>query len=124
MRLYVLVALGGAVGSIGRFWLATAMARLTGPGFPWGTVLINIAGSFLIGWLASLTALGRVQGADPLRAFAMVGVCGGFTTFSSFSLQTVDLLRDAQYFGAAVNICLSVVICLAATFAGLALGRL
>jgi CrcB protein len=123
IRLYALVAAGGAIGSIGRFWLAGAVARLTGPQFPWGTILINILGSCLIGWLAGITVLGRMQNTESLRAFAMAGVCGGFTTFSSFSLQTVELLREGQPLQAAANVATSVGCCLAATFFGIWLAR-
>lgn len=122
MRLYALVAVGGAIGSVGRFWLAGAVARLTGP-FPWGTVLINILGSCLIGWLAGITVYGRMHHTDSLRAFAMAGVCGGFTTFSSFSLQTVELLREGQPGQAAANVIGSVVLCVAATALGLWLAK-
>ncbi len=123
IRLYALVAVGGAIGSVGRFWLAGAVARLTGPDYPWGTILINILGSCLIGWLAGFAVLGRVQNPDSLRAFAMAGVCGGFTTFSSFSLQTLQLLRDGHPLGAAANVAMSVCLCLAATGFGLWLSR-
>ncbi len=123
MRLYALVAVGGAIGSAGRFWLAGAVARLTGPAFPWGTVLINILGSCLIGWLAGISIHGRVADAAGLRAFAMAGVCGGFTTFSSFSLQTLELLREGQPGQAAANAIGSVVLCVAATALGLWLAR-
>ncbi len=123
IQLYALVALGGAIGSVGRFWLAGAVARLTGPGFPWGTVLINILGSCLIGWLAGFTVYGRAQQAESLRAFAMAGVCGGFTTFSSFSLQTLELLRGGHPWGAAANVVFSVILCVTATALGLWLAR-
>jgi CrcB protein len=122
-KLYALVALGGAIGSVGRFWLALVVARLTGPDFPWGTILINILGSCLIGWLAGLAVSGRMPHADSLRAFAMAGVCGGFTTFSSFSLQTVELLREGQNWAAAANAIASVILCMLATTLGLWLAR-
>ncbi len=124
IQLYGLVAVGGAIGSVGRFWLAGAIARLTGTGFPWGTVLINILGSCLIGWLAGALVTGRSTGADSLRAFAMAGVCGGFTTFSSFSLQTLELLTDGHPWQAAANVCVSVLLCVMATAFGLWLSRL
>ena len=119
MASYVLIGLGGALGSLLRAWVAMAMARLTGPEFPWGTILINIAGSFLIGFVAALTATdGRTQGLAELRTFLMVGFCGGFTTFSSFSLQSFDLLRSGAWGRALLNIALSVLLCLGAVFAG------
>ena len=118
IRIYALVGLGGALGSMARLWLATAVLRLTGAGFPWGTVLINIIGSLVIGWLAGGLALGR----PGVAAFAMAGLCGGFTTFSAFSLQSVELLRGGRYLEAAANMCVSVVLCVCAAFAGLQVG--
>jgi fluoride exporter len=115
---YLWVALGGALGTIGRFWVAAAIARLTGPAFPWGTLLINVLGSFIIGVFAHLTANGS---AWPLgfgiRIFVMVGLCGGFTTFSSFSLQAMELLRSRLQWGLAY-IALSVGLCLGSTWMG------
>jgi len=123
MKLYALVAVGGAIGSVGRFWMAMAVGRLTGPAFPWGTLLINILGSGLIGWLAGLSLASRMPYDGSMRAFTMVGLCGGFTTFSAFSLQTVELLREGQPLAAAANACASVLLCLLATMAGLWLAR-
>ena len=115
---YLWVALGGAVGTIGRFWVAAAMARLTGPALPWGTLLINVLGSFVIGLFAHLTVAG---GTWPIplniRIFVMVGLCGGFTTFSSFSLQAMELLRSRLQWGLAY-IALSVGLCLGSTWIG------
>ena len=123
IRLYALVAAGGAVGSAGRFWIAGVVARLTGPDFPWGTVLINIVGSFDIGVLAAQLIHGRMHGTASLQALTMSGLCGGFTTFSAFSLQTVDLLREGHPWWAAANVVASVTLCVAASSAGLVLGR-
>ncbi len=124
MIAYLLVAAGGAFGSVARFWVATVIGRLTGPAFPWGTILINVTGSFVIGWFGALTAAGgRYPAGNDTRAFVMAGICGGFTTFSAFSLQTVDLLRAGETARAAANVGLSVAICLAATFLGVALAR-
>ena len=112
------IALGGALGSVARHWL-TVLAAPVGHGLPWGTIFINAAGSFAIGFFGTLTAEG---GRSPLpeaaRLFFMVGVCGGFTTFSSFSLQTLDLLRGGASVRAAANVLLSVLLCLAAVAAG------
>jgi CrcB protein len=118
MITYVLVAVGGALGSVGRFWLGIAMIRLTGASFPWGTILINILGSFVIGWYGA-----RYPVSNDARAFVMAGLCGGFTTFSAFSLQTAELLRAGEAGRAVANIFLSVGACLVATLVGLALGR-
>jgi CrcB protein len=116
---YFWVGLGGALGSIGRYWLAMAVALVTGPAFPWGTILINIAGSFIIAFFGTLTGTGGVMAVPTdARAFVMIGICGGFTTFSSFSLQTLDLAREGRWIPALANIAMSVVLCLAAVTAG------
>jgi len=116
---YLWIALGGALGSVSRAWISVAMLRITGPQFPWGTVLINVVGSFVIGFFGTLTAAdGRFAVPADARAFVMVGVCGGFTTFSSFSLQTLELARDGRSGQALGNVGLSVVCCLVAVAAG------
>ncbi len=119
---YALIALGGAIGSVARAWLGTALAALTGPAFPWGTIAINVLGSFVIGLFGTLTATdGRFAASFDTRAFVMVGLCGGFTTFSSFSLQTLELLRDGRAGQALGNAVLSVALCLAGVAAGCSL---
>ncbi len=119
---YALVALGGALGSVARAWLGTALVALTGPAFPWGTIAINVLGSLVIGFFGTLTATdGRFALPFDARAFVMVGVCGGFTTFSSFSLQTLELLRDHRAGQALGNVVLSVLLCLAGVAAGYSL---
>jgi CrcB protein len=116
---YLWVAIGSALGGMTRYWMATAMAALTGPQFPWGTILINILGSFIIGLFATLTGIeGRLSVAFDTRVFVMTGICGGFTTFSAFSLQTLDLARDGRWLPAAGNVALSVVLCLTAVALG------
>lgn len=121
MLTYLYIAVGGAIGSVGRAWITIVMTRLVGADFPWGTIFINISGSFVIGFFAALTASdGRFQVPADLRTFVMVGLCGGFTTFSSFSLQTLDLLRDGKPTAALANIAVSVVLCLFAVAAGYA----
>ncbi len=120
---YLWVALGGALGSVARYWMTNWVAMLTGPRFPWGTIIINIVGSFVIGFVAYLTTpIGRVPISFDVRAFVLAGICGGFTTFSSFSLQTLELARTGYWFQAGANIVLSVVLCLAAVWAGYAIG--
>lgn len=119
MVTYLWIALGGALGSASRAWVAVTMLKIIGPQFPWGTVLINIVGSFIIGFFGTLTASdGRFGAPSDIRAFVMVGICGGFTTFSSFSLQTLDLLRDGRPGQALGNIALSVALCLLSVAAG------
>jgi len=126
---YVLIGVGGALGSVARAWLTLAMARIAGAAFPWGTILINVLGSFVIGFFGTLTggADGRFAAGAEARAFVMIGLCGGFTTFSSFSLQTLELLRHGRAGPALANVGLSVAVCLAAVAAGhygaAALGR-
>jgi fluoride exporter len=114
----LVVALGGALGAISRYWFALAAAGIS-RNLPWGTILINIIGSFIIGFFGSLTvAHGRLPASENLRLFVLVGVCGGFTTFSSFSLQTLDLLRGGAVGRACLNIGISVMFCLLAVAAG------
>lgn len=121
---FLWVALGGAIGSIGRYWLAAAVAALTGPRFPWGTLLVNIAGSFIIGWFGALTAAsGPLVVPANIRLFVMVGICGGFTTFSSFSLQTFELLQSGELVPAAGYVLGSVALCLLSVWFGILLGR-
>ncbi len=116
---YVYVAIGGALGSMGRYGFGLAASRWFGDAFPWGTIAINIIGSFVIGFFAALTMPdGALPASANMRTFVMVGICGGFTTFSSFSLQTLSLARDGNWFAAMGNIVLSVVCCLLAVTAG------
>lgn len=118
---YVWVAIGGALGSAARYACSLAAARWVGAGFPWGTLFVNVAGSFAIGVLAALVATdGRpLLGADA-RTFLIVGVLGGFTTFSSFSLETFELARGGALGAAALNVALSLVLCLAGVWLGFA----
>ena len=125
MGAWIGVAVGGAMGSVARFWLANAMTALTGPRFPWGTLLINVVGSFVIGLVAGISLPPARFAVHPdIRIFLMTGVCGGFTTFSAFSLQTLNLLQAGEpipAFGYAAG---SVLLCVIATWCGWALGQL
>lgn len=97
-RLYVAIALGGALGSVARHLCALAGIALLGPPFPWGTLGVNVTGSFLIGLYAALTGPdGRIFATPALRQGVMVGFCGGFTTFSVFSLESIRLLEAGQW---------------------------
>jgi CrcB protein len=119
MALYLLIALGGALGSVARFFLGGVVSNHFGETFPWGTLVVNIAGSFIIGFFATLTGPeGRVFASGPTRLFFMTGVCGGFTTFSSFSLQTLALAREGEWFRAGANTLGSVALCLVAVWLG------
>jgi CrcB protein len=125
MGAWVAVAVGGAIGSVGRFWLTIVMTGLTGPRFPWGTLLINVVGSMVIGLVAGLTLTPARVGMHPdIRIFLMTGVCGGFTTFSAFSLQTLELMQTGDVVPALGYAVGSVVLCVLATYGGWALGRL
>jgi CrcB protein len=118
---YFWVGLGSAIGGISRYWLSLAVMAVTGPAFPWGTILINILGSFVIGLFGTLTEPGgTVNVPTDARIFVMVGICGGFTTFSAFSLQTLDLARAGRWPYAAANVALSVALCLIAVWVGFA----
>src|ERR1700678_548592 len=112
---YILVAFGGALGSVLRFFLANFCNVQVGGTFPWGILIVNVTGSFLIGFLFSITEPGGRWFASPAtRDFLMVGLCGGYTTFSSFSLNTLNLARDGDWLRAGGNVLGSVAFCLAA----------
>jgi CrcB protein len=116
---YLCVALGGAIGSVGRYWTGLVTSRAWGDAFPWGTIVINILGSFVIGFFAVGTLPDGPLPADAnLRMFVMVGLCGGYTTFSSFSLQTLTLIKAGDWVGAVGNTVLSVLLCLVAVALG------
>jgi CrcB protein len=119
----LVVALGGALGSLGRYGLTELAQRLLGTGFPWGTLLVNVTGSALIGALAGGLVPERILAPTLVRELLVIGVCGGYTTFSSFSLQTLQLLQAGEPLRAAANVLLSVALCLAATYAGFVLAR-
>src|ERR1700722_16245094 len=101
---YLWVTIGSAIGGLLRYALTRLMIPVS-HGVPWGTILINVLGSFVIGFFGTLTLqTGRYPASDNLRAFVMIGICGGFTTFSSFSLQTLDLLRSGAWGKALANV--------------------
>ncbi len=116
---YLWLFIGGGLGSIARLAGSGLVARLFGDTFPWGTILVIISCSFMIGLFASLTSSGgRWLVAPSIRQFFMIGICGGYTTFSSFSLQTLSLADDGQWFKAGANVVFSVVLCLLAVWLG------
>jgi len=116
------VAMGGAVGAAGRYFVGVQALRLFGPGFPWGTFTVNIAGSLAMGLLAGLFAH-RLQVSHEVKIFLMTGVLGGFTTFSAFSLDVSVLVARKDYIMSAVYIIGSVSLSIAALFIGLRLAR-
>lgn len=119
MMTYLWIALGGAFGSMARYASNNLVAGWLGAHFPWGTLFINILGSFVIGFFGALTGPGgRLFVPNDGRLFVMVGICGGFTTFSSFSLQTLDLIRDGHWMRAGLNVVGSVALCLIAVTVG------
>jgi fluoride exporter len=123
---YLAVGVGSALGGVGRFWIAGLIGQRFGETFPWGTIFVNGSGSFVIGVLAAwMAADGAGSGKlSPLAAqFFMVGVCGGYTTFSAFSLQTLKLLQTGAYGQAGANVALSLLACLVAVWLGFLAGQ-
>lgn len=122
MNSYLLVTLGGGLGALARFVLSGWIARRFGETFPLGTLVINVSGSFLIGLIATAAGDGgRYFLSANWRQFLMIGVLGGYTTFSSFSLQTLTLALDGEWFSAGLNAVLSLVLCLLGVWLGHAL---
>lgn len=116
---YLWIALGSALGGMARYACSSFIARAYGEVFPWGTLTVNIIGSAIIGFFAVFSGPdGRVIVSPDLRTFVMVGFCGGYTTFSSFSLQTLNLLREGDFPQALLNIGLSLGLCLVAVWLG------
>ena len=125
MLSYMWVAIGGALGTTARYWLSGVVARSVGETFPWGTLVINVTGSFVIGFFGALTGPdGRLFVGSTARQFVMIGMCGGYTTFSSFSLQTLNLMNEGEWSRAAANIGLSVLLCMIAVWVGVVLANL
>ncbi len=121
MMAYLWIAIGSALGGVSRYWCSGVAARMIGETFPWGTLIVNVVGSFIIGFFATLTGPdGRVFVSSNARQFVMLGFCGGYTTFSSFSIQTLNLVQEGEWLRAGGNIVGSVVLCLVAVWAGFA----
>lgn len=119
----ILVALGGALGCVGRFLLSNGIYILLGRNFPYGTLTVNCVGSFLMGILFVLF-LERFAGiAEQMRALLLIGFLGGFTTFSTFSIETINLIENGEILTAAINVIVSVSFCLILTWFGVLLGR-
>lgn len=119
MQAYLWIGLGGALGSMARHWCNGLTAGVMGIAFPWGTLLVNILGSFVIGFAAAtMHSDGRFPINDDARQFLMVGLCGGYTTFSAFSLQTLTLIQGGHWLPAAGNVGLSVILCIVGVWLG------
>ena len=124
---YLWVALGGALGGVSRFWLSGLISTRFGETFPFGTLIINITGSFLIGIFAAFAAPeGRLDSQSRIfvTQFLMIGICGGYTTFSAFSLRTLQLMQERQWLYACGNVIFSVVLCMIAVWLGWLLGSI
>jgi CrcB protein len=116
---YVWVAIGGALGSMARYWMSGFIAALIGGTFPYGTLVVNVTGAILVGFLATFTGPdSRYFILASGRLFMMTGICGGYTTFSTFSLETTNLMRDGEWTAALANVGLSVILCLVAIWIG------
>ena len=123
LQMYLAIAAGGALGTVARYFLSGVIADAFGQTFPWGTLIVNVSGSFVIGLFASLTGPdGRLLVSGMTRQFVMIGICGGYTTFSSFSIQTLNLANDGEWLYAGANIAGSVVLCLIFVWIGAAVG--
>jgi fluoride exporter len=119
LKTYLAVMCGGAIGTALRMWLSNFLAARYGETFPIGTLAVNITGCFVIGAYGGLTGPEGAFFASPLaRQVVMIGVLGGYTTFSSFSLQTLNLVNNGEWLRAGLNVLLSVVLCLAAVWLG------
>ncbi len=119
MLTYFWIMLGGALGTGARFWASGLVAERMGETFPLGTLFVNVTGSFIIGFFATMTDPGGAFLVSPrVRQFVMIGILGGYTTFSSFSLQTLELARDGDWLRAGLNSVLSLVCCLIAVWLG------
>lgn len=119
MLLYLFIALGSALGGMARFAISGIVANTLGATFPWGTLVVNVTGSFLIGFIYTLTGPeGRVFASQNMRQFMVAGICGGYTTFSSFSLNTLNLMQDGEWGRAVGNVFSSVACCLLAVWLG------
>lgn len=116
------IAAGGAAGALLRYWMAAGINRATGHGFPFGTLAVNMLGSLAMGMLF-VVLVERSALSQEYRALLLIGLLGGFTTFSSFSLETLQLVEGGQWLQALANVVASVVLCLALCWCGVVLGR-
>ncbi|MBT3014094.1 MAG: fluoride efflux transporter CrcB [Candidatus Thiodiazotropha sp. (ex Lucina aurantia)] len=122
MNQLIAIASGGAVGALFRFWVSSGIYSLLGRGFPYGTLVVNVLGSLVMGFLYVLL-LERTTVSPEMRGALLIGFLGAFTTFSTFSIETLNLLEQAELLKAGLNILLSVIACVLACWFGLAVGR-
>ena len=119
MQIYLWIGLGSALGGMARYWCSGMAATVISETFPWGTLIVNVLGSLIIGFFATMTGPdGRIFVGSEVRQFVMLGVLGGYTTFSSFSLQTLNLMHEGEWLNAGLNIGASVILCLLAVWLG------
>ncbi|MGI9321157.1 MAG: fluoride efflux transporter CrcB [Thiogranum sp.] len=122
MNQVLAIAGGGAVGAVLRYWVSTGVYTLTGRGFPYGTLVVNVLGSLLMGFLY-IWLLERIPGGVAARAFLLIGLLGAFTTFSTFSIETLNLMEAGQFARALLNTLFSVVLCVGSAALGVMLAR-
>jgi CrcB protein len=122
MNQLLAIAGGGAIGALLRYWVSSATYTLTGSAFPYGTLLVNVVGSLIMGF-AYIWLLERMLAGSALRAFVLIGLLGAFTTFSTFSVETLNLMESGHLMRAATNAVLSVVLCIGAAALGVAIAR-
>ena len=116
------IAAGGALGALLRYWTANGVYALTGRGFPYGTLFVNVLGSLLMGFLV-IWLLERSAAGPATRGFLLIGLLGAFTTFSTFSMETLELMESGQLLRAVLNMVVSVLVCVAAAAVGVLMGR-
>jgi len=123
MNSLILIGVGSGLGGIGRYLLSAYLYQLLGQTFPYGTLAVNVLGSFLVGFIFILLVDRFVGIADQMRALLIIGFLGGFTTFSSFSMETIALFGEGEIFRASLNILSSIILCLSLTWIGILLAR-
>lgn len=118
----IAIAIGGATGAVLRFWVSNAVHSVSGTGFPYGTLVVNVVGSLLMGFIYILL-LERVADAVVWRSFLLIGILGAFTTFSTFSIETLNLIQSGEYVKSLANVLVSVLACLLAAWSGVIIGK-
>ena len=122
MKTLLAIAIGGALGALLRYWMSSGVYALTGRDFPYGTLAVNVIGSLIMGFVY-IWLLERTLGGAGIRAFLLIGLLGAFTTFSTFSIETLYLIEEGEQLKALINIVVSVVVCIFACWVGMVVGR-